>query len=135
MNRRLLGQVCEQAVAGDLVLAAAGSKFQHVRIGLGDTARDNHAARVAHVEHITLGKLAIDLTNTNRKQGRPVADQSFRGTVIDRHRAVGLVAQRNPQLAGRNIQALSRRVEQRAHALAAGKAHERIGSSPEQITL
>ena len=56
-----------------------------------------------------------------------MADQRFRGTVINRHRAVGLVAQRDPQLAGRNIQALSRRIEQRAHALAAGKAHERIG--------
>ena len=96
MYRGLLGQVCEQAVAGDLVLAAAGSKLQHVRIGLGDTTRDNHAARVAHVKHITLGKLAIDLTNTHRKQGRPMADQRFRGTVINRHRAVGLVTQRDP---------------------------------------
>ena len=68
--RRLLGQVSEQAVAGDLVLAATGSKFQHVRIGLGDTAGDNHTARVAHVEHIALGKLAIDLANTHRKQGK-----------------------------------------------------------------
>ena len=135
VNRRLLGQVCEQAVAGDLVLAAAGSKFQHVRIGLGDTARDNHAARVAHVEHITLGKLAIDLTNTNRKQGRPVADQSFRGTVIDRHRAVGLVAQRNPQLAGRNIQALSGGSNSVPTLSPRARRTSASGSSPEQITL
>ena len=40
---------------------------------------------------------------------------------------MSLVAQRDPQLAGRNIQALRRRVEQRAHALAAGQTHECIG--------
>ena len=123
MDRRLLGQVSEQAVAGDLVLAAAGGKFQHVRIGLGDTAGDDHTARIAHVEHIALGKRAIDLANTHRKQGRTTADQRLRGAVIDRHRAMRLVAQCNPQLAGRNVQALRRRIEQRAHALAAGEAH------------
>ena len=41
MDRRLLGQVCQQTVTGNLVLAAAGGKFQHVRIGLGDTAGDD----------------------------------------------------------------------------------------------
>ena len=127
MDRGLLGQVCQQAVAGNLVLAASGCKLQHVRIGLGDTAGDNHAARIAHVEHIALGKRAIDLANTHRKQGRTAADQRLRGAVIDRHRAMRLVAQCNPQLAGRNVQALRRRIEQRTHALAAGKAHERIG--------
>ena len=67
MDRGLFGQVCQQAVAGDLVLAASCRKFQHVRIGLGDTAGDNHAAWVAHVEHIALGKRAIDLANTHRE--------------------------------------------------------------------
>ena len=67
MDRGLLGQVCQQTVAGDLVLAAAGGKFQHVRIGLGDTAGDDHTARIAHIEYIALGKLAIDLANTHRK--------------------------------------------------------------------
>ena len=38
-----------------------------------------------------------------------------------------LVAQCNPQLARRNVQALRRRIEQRTHALAAGQTHERIG--------
>ena len=67
MDRRLLGQVREQAVASNLVLAASGCKLQHVRIGLGDTAGDDHAARVAHVEHVALGKLAIDLANAHRE--------------------------------------------------------------------
>ena len=68
MDRGFLGQVCQQAVAGDLVLAASGCKLQHVRIGLGDTASDDHAARVAHVEHIALGKISIDLANAHREQ-------------------------------------------------------------------
>ena len=38
-----------------------------------------------------------------------------------------LVAQCDPQLAGCDVQTLRRRIEQRAHALAAGEAHERIG--------
>ena len=37
-----------------------------------------------------------------------------------------LVAQCDPQLAGCDVQTLRRRIEQRAHALAAGEAHERI---------
>ena len=85
MYRRLLGQVCQQAVAGNLVLAATGSKFQHVRIGLGDTAGDDHTARIAHIEHIALGKLAFDLANTHRKQGRATANQRLRSTIINRH--------------------------------------------------
>lgn len=135
MDCGLLGQVCEQAVAGNLVLAAAGGELQHVRIGLGDTAGDNHAARVAHVEHIALGKLAIDLANTHREQRRSAADQRLRGAVINRHRAVRLVAQCNPQLAGCNVQALRRRIEQRTHALAEARRTSASGSSPEQITL
>lgn len=132
--RGLLGQVCEQAVAGDLVLAATGSKLQHVRIGFGDTAGDDHTARIAHIEHIALGKLAIDLANTHRKQGRATADQRLRSTIIDRHRAMCLVAQRDPQLAGCDVQTLRRRIEQRAHARRGrdARAHR---ASPEQITL
>ena len=67
MDRRLLGQVREEAVAGNLVLATPRRKLQHVRIGLGDTAGDDHAARVAHVEHVALGNLAIDLANAHRE--------------------------------------------------------------------
>ena len=68
MDRGLLGQVSQQAVAGNLVLTAPGCKLQHVRIGLGDTAGDDHTARIAHIEHIALGKLSIDLANTHREQ-------------------------------------------------------------------
>ena len=127
MDRGLLGQVCQQAIAGDLVLTASGCKLQYVRIGLGDTAGDDHTARIAHIEHIALGKLAIDLANTHREQGRATADQRLRGTVVNRYRAMCLVTQRDPQLARRNVQALRRRIEQGSHALAAGQAHERIG--------
>ena len=127
MYRGLLGQVSEQAVAGDLVLTASGGELQHIRIGLGDTAGDNHAARIAYIEHIALGKLAIDLANTHRKQGRTTADQRLRGTVVNRYRAMCLVTQRDPQLAGCDVQTLRRRIEQRAHALATGQAHEGIG--------
>ena len=127
MDRGLLGQVCQQAIAGDLVLATAGGKLQHVRIGLGDTAGDDHTTRIAHIEHIALGKLPIDLANTHREQGRAAADQRLRGTVVNRYRAMCLVTQRDPQLARRNVQALRRRIEQSPHALATGQAHERIG--------
>ena len=134
MDRRLLGQVCQQAVAGNLVLAATGSKLQHVRIGFGDTAGDNHTARIAHIEHIALGKLAIDLANTHRKQGRTTADQRLRGAVINRHRPMCLVAQRDPQLAGRDVQTLRRRIEQPTLSPRARRTSA-SGSSPEQITL
>ena len=68
MDRRLLGQIREEAVAGNLVLATTGRKLQHVGIGLGDTAGDDHTAGIAHIEHIALGKLAVDLANAHRKQ-------------------------------------------------------------------
>ena len=55
MDRGLLGQVCEQAVAGNLVLAAAGCKLQHVRIGLGDTTGEV-SSRVA-VASIFIGMI------------------------------------------------------------------------------
>ena len=135
MYRRLLGQVCQQAVAGDLVLAAAGGKFQHVRIGLGDTAGDDHTSRIAHIEHIALGKLAINLANTHRKQGRTTADQRLRGTVVNRYRAMCLVTQRDPQLAG----AMSRRSAGGSNSVPTLSPRARrtsaSGSSPEQITL
>ena len=135
MNRGLLGQVCQQAVAGDLVLAAAGSKLHHVRIGLGDTAGDNHTARIAHIEHIALGKLAIDLANTHREQGRATADQRLRGTAVNRYRAMCLVTQRDPQLARRNIQALRRRSNSVPTLSPRARRTSASGSSPEQITL
>ena len=126
--------VSQQAVAGDLVPAAAGGKFQHVRIGLGDTAGDDHTSRIAHIEHIALGKLAINLANTHRKQGRATADQRLRSTVINRHRAVGLVAQRDPQLRGAMSSAppADRTGFPRSPRARRTRAS---GSSPEQITL
>ena len=66
MTRGLFGLVCQQAVAGNLLLATSCCKLQHVRIGLGNTTSDNHAARVANVKHIALAKRAIDLANTHR---------------------------------------------------------------------
>ena len=135
MNRGLLGQVCQQAVAGDLVLAAAGSKLHHVRIGLGDTAGDNHTARIAHIEHIALGKLAIDLANTHREQGRATADQRLRGTAVNRYRAMCLSPSAIHSLRG----AISRRSAGGSNSVPTLSPRARrtsaSGSSPEQITL
>ena len=68
MDGGLISERDEQAIAGDVLLTTARGELEHVPIGFGDTAGKHEPIRIANVQDIACGKIAIDGLDADRQQ-------------------------------------------------------------------